>query len=48
MAYGYQPGNRSEETALYTKIGSAFLDDSDASVRGSEKLMLYYRCIVDE
>nr|DAH90650.1 MAG TPA: hypothetical protein [Caudoviricetes sp.] len=42
------PANRSEETALYTKIGAAFLDDSDASVRGSEKLMLYYRCIVDE
>lgn len=42
------PANRSEETALYTKIGAAFLDDSDASVQGSEKLMLYYRCIVDE
>lgn len=42
------PANRREETALYTRIGAAFLDDSDASVQGSEKLMLYYRCIVDE
>lgn len=42
------PANRSEETALYTKIGAAFLDDSDASVQGSEELMLYYRCIVNE
>lgn len=33
---------------MYVKLAKAFLEDDDFDGKGSEKLMLYYRCIVEE
>lgn len=38
---------KEKEYMYYTKMAKDFLDDKDASVRGSEKLATYYYCIVD-
>lgn len=37
-----------KEAIVYTKLAHAFLDDKDASARGSEKLAVYYNCIVKD
>jgi hypothetical protein len=34
------------EATEYAKIAKRFLDDKDASVKGSDKLAIYYHCIV--
>lgn len=36
-----------KEAIAYTKMAKAFLEDEDSPVEGSEKLALYYWCIVD-
>lgn len=36
-----------KEVIAYTKMAKAFLEDEDSPVEGSEKLALYYWCIVD-
>lgn len=37
-----------KEVLAYTKMAQAWLEDKDASARGSEKLALYYYCIVSD
>jgi hypothetical protein len=37
-----------KEVLAYVKLAQAWLEDSDASARGSEKLALYYWCIVSD
>lgn len=38
---------KDKEDIVYTKMAQAFLEDEDAP-EGSEKLALYYKCIVDD
>ena len=38
---------KDKEDVVYTKMAQAFLEDEDAP-EGSEKLALYYKCIVDD
>lgn len=33
---------------IYVKLAKAFLEDDDFDGKGSEKLMLYYKCIVEQ
>ena len=37
-----------KEVTAYTKMAQAWLEDKDASAQGSEKLALYYYCIVSD
>lgn len=37
-----------KEVIAYTKMAQAWLEDKDASAKGSEKLALYYYCIVSD
>jgi hypothetical protein len=39
---------KEKELAYYTSMARDFLEDKDASVKGSEKLAAYYYCIVDK
>lgn len=39
---------KEKEAMYYTSMARDFLEDKDASARGSEKLMAYYHCIVKE
>lgn len=39
---------RDKEAMVYTKMAKAFLEDSDASVMGGEKLAAYYYAIVSD
>lgn len=39
---------KEKEAKYYTKLAENFLDDKDSSVKGSEKLAIYYDCIVSE
>lgn len=39
---------RDKEAMVYVKMAKAFLDDPDASVKGSEKLAAYYFAVVED
>ena len=39
---------KEKEAMYYTSMARDFLEDKDASAKGSEKLMAYYHCIVKE
>ena len=39
---------KDKEAMYYTSMARDFLEDKDASAKGSEKLMAYYHCIVKE
>ena len=39
---------KEKEAMYYTAMAKDFLEDKDASVKGSEKLMAYYYCIVKD
>ena len=39
---------KDKEAMVYTRMARDFLEDDDASVRGKEKLAVYYYCIVSD
>ena len=39
---------KDKEVKYYTKMAEDFLDDKDSAVKGSEKLAMYYYCIVSD